>query len=1546
MTNWYQETTSYGAELEKDQATSDLPLSKKIGAGATGTGAGAITQWIVDAVNTPEAGTFDPSYRVDEARIEKEFKDAPLTPYEYGLLLSANNSVDLELQMHNIKRARENMKVRADSTIAKAVELGGTLGESMIGGVGITGAMNRLGRLGVGSRVAVAGGANAALNVAQDTLIAGQNLRKLDADDVLFSAGLGFVLGGAFDGLTGKDLSKARKTLKDNGFDAGRKTVDDVAETTPTPVPTPIVKNLDEIGDVANNVRIQLDDVAPGSQLDLFGRTDTAPQKVDTVDAVFDNTPTNTKVEAPEVSPQMELMPKVDNVNKDIDMEQRIQRVYDNNSIFNDVKDALMVGDLLGAGSRFGRTVAEVKDELQHIQKYIAESDMPRELVEGQLKGAIEFINGMPAGTLPKNFMDDGFDTAVTLIDMARKGEGTLVVAPKAEVSIAKEIQSSAPPVKPDTPSPTAGARITDDFGNEVDVPDAPGWLPDTPRSYVATPIGKSAVEVEEMVAKNAEELAEKLKQPLAPSAKHQDSINQALETVLKEGDALNFTTKDFKNNFRNFRQAANKMGSRVWRHMDAVANAVGKTVMHMKPEELKALYKQIRYQEETSKLSAKARRMVSPDTGGKIAIGGSLLLGSGAVMASPGEDATSLAGLGTVAVIVGILVGKKFYKNPDMAKLKEAKSMAKSGADMDAIAEKTGFYKNPVSQEWMQKLDEMPNTKGMTDGELDELTDELFAVTPDGEIRETVRATEGLPVNLAELPEVGVVKNRKVSYVTIAGRTFHLPLLDKLGGAVLSVFDSYGNNLMKSDNNTVRFLATVYSALDTGIMGGGRNASAADVNFSKELNAKVTKWHAVTQEQFGLWVRDVKQKKIPLGGEILKYDSKLKETFDFEVKKAMEGDTSVSTYAQAVGEHWRNTTKGIIDDAKAIRKALVDRGVTLPKDSLINRLASIIHDPYYVPRKFNYENVKNLIAIHGREAIEDLVAVAFMKAQHDLPIERGFTLGKRYVRILLDSENEVGLNFTTASKEDWINRLKDKFEAEGKEIDYDSLVLLAESFGKPPASSGSSMLKARATLDMDHSEGALKMQDLYIQNASVLANSYFRDTSGILALGYSSLSHGMDLSSQSVHSLLVGHAKKTGADAKDIKTIEDIRSLITGQGNYSDTFGQAHPGLTALRQLTTSSMGADFALATAGEIGYNFKAMTNLIRNFPAILEYRRLVRSGKMDDAMARSLESLSIGMSNAPMAQHMLEHGVDAKMYHGIANVANDLTRLNLLQSVTNGTKYAVVRSTMQRVVDGLFGNGALDTKHLSWTGLDDTLMEGLRHHFKDYVVLNEKGVMVSYDMAGFKRAFPELGNELDSALYRLAKDSVSDTSAMTASSKMFENEIGRFMFQFMRPAFVGAMRFRRDLANFDAEVLQRWMVSFSMGAVGYIARTYLRHGTDKEEIDKRLTMEEIFKGGVRNASFSGLMPNMVDLGGYMSGFGPVFTNTASGRSSSIAPPVFSFIERATGIPNHIFDGETATRAQLRKDLASPLLGGHFIVNSLTEDAPRHVRQPRDD
>ena len=567
-------------------------------------------------------------------------------------------------------------------------------------------------------------------------------------------------------------------------------------------------------------------------------------------------------------------------------------------------------------------------------------------------------------------------------------------------------------------------------------------------------------------------------------------------------------------------------------------------------------------------------------------------------------------------------------------------------------------------------------------------------------------------------------------------------------------------------------------------------------------------------------------------------------------------------------------------------------RGVKFAEDNPLKVASELEADPTFLSRVVNRDKWNAVEAAVGREGVIKLIAAGYKRSGTKLTQEKIDEIATGIYNTLTASQDDMGV-FISKTK---ASEIETKMLAAGESqenIDFVTSLFGVRSNGRMPGV----LKKRRLELNMnatekfivDGKEVTYRLADLYERDITKLFGRWSHTMAGLEALGTAGLKDGINLTDDVAWDALRARMKSEGVDPENLKIMEAYRDLMLARAKDPDVFGNPGNVERLVRTAATYWLGSNFVLAQAGDIGgMGGRAIANFFKAMPVMREIQKGVASGKYNIEELRTLASmLDLGLDTiSATTNNFVENGVDIG--------ANTMERLVHFQHKINGMHFIMHAVKMAKGIEMQdflvkYAKGEVVDerlwKHYSALGLDKKLADELS------TMLNKPGMM-KFDGDGvfkginFEAMMNEdivLARKLQMAMQKSANYANAQSVGFGETAQFFRaNTLGRFLGQLQGTALFITQKAERDLMNFDAHVMNAWITSMAFSAASYMARVGIRYAGDDEELKKKLTPQQIFLASIRNSSFSGIAPNVID--GFLSTSGIAPGGVFSGGSNS--------------------------------------------------------------
>ena len=1519
--------TGYEEALKRQEILKDTPLYQKLftGAQASAVGTAAATKGLLLRQRWEEDQEVDRAWMEGQYDlIRDELPDA--NEAEEEALMSATNPREFYIMKEAITQARKQRELADDSGWGITGRLTmDVLPEIVIGtkGAGLINKVTTKGLTRVGAQTAFGAGFTGGYEAMRQRA----SLEEEDTTSVVIATVLGGVLGGAFDGLTGVE----RAALMDKGGDSlkralkrgGAKTetvADDVAD---------VAKAADDAG-TAGTTKPADDviEVSPSTKDTPTGYraaegSPVAPLRTRALDDLMGDAPAKVAVKA-DLSATVRMLTGRDEVVREID-----EPVTAMAAAFKEAQQKAQ--EALQA--RQATPVAPVAPEaaVGAVRASQAPSDVPQEIVEALVgqpvksvaEAAWEGVADVVPSVAPAITKAEAKADAAMTTGRLRIKDGDTAYKPKFESPVdralatlggdetaegaLRTLREAFPGQQDETLK-----NMAHDYLNGMLLPylrkgglGAPQvsryWNNMDPERYLPTDelVAKTiSPEVIQKFVDNSPVKAEGI--PLDPTdadgVLRQASVEQANKWVTKQtlGSRFAFLKKNSK---------TASMGHSLSERVEAWALKFGgEPDLHLvRTWMAKEVYgrKLFDAQQVARQAGKQAGSAMVPKL---VFLAGASVAGFVAFTPdaeAAGEGAVA-SGISTALTGATVLLGGKFFtkllKNGGVTSdalrkgYSQAVRMKNKGMNEEYITAKTGFkvqdgevvYEAPI-----EELKQVVDTRKLNAEWFDDLHMAAKVKTAEGtplksivvfDTDATVKTLEGIGADPLKRLHVGVGKYK------IQAR-FPKPIE---GGR------AHSSRVADDKSAKARGLGMLLMSSVLPRLSGKAAEMAADALYKRLHTGNLGRAYLHQQAGIKAWYAETGRK----APSIFNVQARLRDehAFNVEVTRAKRyPDAQVSAAAKKAAGEIAKLEAEQLKRIKQLVNTMESRGIKLPDDSPLKQASKLEADPNYVSRVTNKEQWDLIEAKVGAAGIKGLLADGFRAANSGVPADKIDEIADKIYNTLSRSHDRTAL-FVDPNQ---FERLVGDMERIG--LDKDTIDQVSELFGIRSAKAPGVLKARRMELDLsvsrtfklaDGSEVTYKLEDLYEQDIMALFGRWSHSMAGLEALGTAGAKHGIDLTNDTAWNAMIRAIKDDGAEEYSIQAFEGFRNLMLGRSRDTEIFGQPGALERTIRTAATFWLGSNFVIAQMGDIGgIGGRALKQLFKGVFAN-DLHKAIKEGRVSqEELSRLATIMDLGLdtitpttrnmldSGEALGANLMERGVHAQMkWNGMHFVMKAVK-----MAKANEIQYEMMRYVLGEEIDPRLW------KHYATFGIDKAFGDRLRA-FKqahpEAVIFDADGVFKGIDGEAFREADFLLARQYEMALHKAADLANAQAAGMGMSAQFFtSNTLGRFMGQLQSTAMLITQRLERDLLNFDSMVMSAWITSMAFSAVGYMARVGMRYGNDQEELEKRLTYEQIFLASIRNSSFAGVVPNLIDAALHYSGAVPggVFAGaTNSGRN----------------------------------------------------------------
>lgn len=764
--------------------------------------------------------------------------------------------------------------------------------------------------------------------------------------------------------------------------------------------------------------------------------------------------------------------------------------------------------------------------------------------------------------------------------------------------------------------------------------------------------------------------------------------------------------------------------------------------------------------------------------------------------------------------------------------------------------------------------------------------------------------------------------------------------------------FDSYAR-LMSSPSETIRKLTSILGEDPLGT--SGRNAM---VDQSLLANPYLSKTMAELDEAATKFVID---SKVPVGKR-----EAARSEFMENVTRIVRGDTEIAEKypdaAKAVAEV-RNTHA-------SMRQLMIDEG--------IEGADSIPADPFYMRRQINHGALTRLTATYGKdELVRAFAESIYSKRVGEIKMADATKIAQGYMDVvtLLKYDHTLQEGSLIGTKSQHALRMKIMTELGTDEKLTDDIVSLVVGDADKQAKTASFM-KHRTKLDENftidlrrRSDGEMekfRIDELFENRADMLVQDYVSKVTGMVALKRRGNLHDDAVWNRHLKRVEMEYATLGGDPAKlkkELEILNGFRNFVAGRPIIDQSFGPFERVVRALLDFNFFHLMGQSGFAQMSEFGSiaGMAGLSATLKHTPALKELTDIgIKGHAATDELGRQLAAMGLDSGVHSVMSHpryrKMEDAVHSpliskteQVLQQAAQKVSDLSGMSFFNETWRRTSE---RALIQRIHD-VASNGASAglkddmIKRMVSHGVNPEHMTAILEDITKYVKTDTKGVINSIDYDGWQRANNQSYSDFVVGIYRASRQ----TALLNKPSEMpwFVNSLlGKVLLQFR--SFPMAAHAKMTLAGFahkDSIAGFTLLYGTSMGALSYVGQTFLNHGNDPEELEKRLQTVEILKSGFQRAGISGVAPTGIDFGLTAVGQSPLFSNgrTTGQVSGIMGNPTLGLLDGGLKAAGSIASAATSPEDVLTRKEASSAMklflpnfyGSRQFLQWATSDLP---------
>ncbi len=642
-----------------------------------------------------------------------------------------------------------------------------------------------------------------------------------------------------------------------------------------------------------------------------------------------------------------------------------------------------------------------------------------------------------------------------------------------------------------------------------------------------------------------------------------------------------------------------------------------------------------------------------------------------------------------------------------------------------------------------------------------------------------------------------------------------------------------------------------------------------------------------------------------------------------------------------------------------------------------VKGIDQITPQDFYVNRQWHHAKMRDMERLHGRAAVEALVAGAIRVPGLNGNLKKASSFLAAVRRL----EHSPALQDVMLNARD-MGTLRSELASAGlTPSDIDNVVdTMFEVKAKTGGTADAGMvgnLKYRFDLDetftVNTAGGELRISDLLENDSRMLLDTYFNSMAGHTALAKQGITSkaDWDVRMKEVTDWFDGNAQHKGdSAARDVKYLQDIYNNVTGKPMSMQHYGVTERSAAAFRGYTRSIMlgqlgfAAGFELMQAAAL-FGGRAMYATMPSFKGFIE---AARTGNVaSNQLARDIAHIA-GFGNEmamSYARHLeVDDGFTGRALNRFERGANTASHaVDILSgnaSITSMTRNWAGRMYTQRALDWANNPKLLEKasptglkakwrERLVGWGVDDDNIDVMLAKLKQHTKAGKGNQVESIDYEAWLRDSPKSYEDFQLSMSRAARDAIQDQD-LGETAMFMHSTLGK-MFGELKSFFLvaHAKNMLKNAHYRDATTMQVWTIGFMGNALAYVTQTSANYAQDPEKLAEMLTLERIAKSAAFRMSAAGIAPLLANMGYAVATGGDSLVQpgmTTNTDTRSLITPSMQIAGRLAGAPQTLGGlllGTDVTTQKEAKDLAGVIPGSRLLgisngINYLSEMLPK--------
>ncbi|WKB55964.1 hypothetical protein [Eleftheria terrae] len=617
----------------------------------------------------------------------------------------------------------------------------------------------------------------------------------------------------------------------------------------------------------------------------------------------------------------------------------------------------------------------------------------------------------------------------------------------------------------------------------------------------------------------------------------------------------------------------------------------------------------------------------------------------------------------------------------------------------------------------------------------------------------------------------------------------------------------------------------------------------------------------------------------------------------------------------------------------------------------------------FYVNRQWDIGKIRELEAMHGKQAVIDVVAGAIQ-----VPGLTGDTAkAARFLQAVKQLEFSPVMQDILLGAQD-MGTLRSELKAAGlAPSQVDSIVdTLFEARGGASDAGQAPNLKFRFDLDENFSikteAGTLKVSDLLENDSRVLVDAYVGSMGGHVAAAKVGIRSRADWAARTKEVTDWFTENPSPAAQAELRLLNDIYANITGRPMSTQDFSTPARMAAAIRGYTRSVMLGQLGLAATFEMMQAVSVMgfRAFVRHVPSLSQFTKALRAGHVPDAkLARDIQHIA-GFGNELAMTYMrnaeLEPGFMGAALSGFERGAHTVSHaVDILSgnaSMTSITRQFAGRMAVQRMHDLAMGLQQVTPKlreRFVAQGIDADYLDTMLGQLRQFSDAGPGGTVRGIEWEAWQAKYPETYEKFQLVLSREVRDAVQDQD-LGETMPFMHTTIGKIFGELKTFMLVAhAKNFLKQVNFADETAIRVWVIGFVGNAMAYMTQNAINYAHDPAALEDRLSPERIGQGAFFRMASAGVVPALFDTGyGLLTGGDSLVqpgTTTNTDTRNFLQTPSLTVAGRLMSAPATLAGmatgSDVTTKAEMRSLVGalpgSNLYGVRNLANYLVDLQP---------